>query len=303
MAFLSSFRQLKLPTVRVNTRNEDVSWDSPDVQEAYGIFVQHYWQILKENRIEADCKALAMFFMDQFRKKMEEDTFIRLPLPRSNHGSIRSRKWTVATRTNAKGLFRRVAELFLSRRIRTNRPGYAALKKIQALDPNHVMIYGVNLRYPRTSAHQISQAATTISSWNSIYSNQGDLRKPEIPLNKLKLGCLIFIDHTGNGSYDHTVNVVSIKKDHANRVRQLVLAVGSYDDVRDSLASTVVNSLSILNQYCEEVTIDFDKNEHVTQSEVTYSSEPEYVVKTRYSARTTLMEKKDGGKLKISRWG
>lgn len=303
MTFLSDFRQLNLPRIKIDTRNEDVSWDSPDVQTAYGIFVQQYWQILKENRIEADCKALALFFMDQFRKQMEEDTFIRLPFPKSTHGSIKSRQWTVATRTNTKGLFRRVAELFFRRRVRTNRPGYAALKKIQALDPDHAMIYGVNLRYPRTSAHQISQAATTISSWNNTYSNHGNLSKPEIPLNKLKAGYLIFIDHTGNGSYDHTVNVVSIKKDHADRVRQLVLAVGSYDDVRDSLASTVVNSLSILNQYCEEVVIDFDKNEHVTRSEVTYSSEPKYVVKTRYSARTTLMEKKNGGKLKISRWG
>jgi len=303
MTFLSDFRRFNLPRIAVDIRGEDVSWDSPDVQKAYGIFVQHYWEVLKENRIEADCKALAMVFMDQFRKQMEEDTFIRLPLPRSSQGSIGKRKWTVATRTDPKGLFRRVAELFFRRRIRVNRPGYAALKNIQKLDPDHVMLYGVNLRYPRTSAHQISRAATIISPWNAIYSNHGDLSKPEIPLNKLKPGYLIFIDHTGNGSYDHTVNVVKIKKDSESRVRQLTLAVGSYDDVRDSLAATVVNSLSILNQYCEEVVIDFDENERVIRSEVTYSSEPNYVVKTRYSARTTIMEKKGGGVLKISRWG
>ncbi|MCK5917455.1 MAG: peptidoglycan-binding protein [Cocleimonas sp.] len=303
MTFLSDFRQFNLPRIEVDTLGENVSWDSADVQEAYGIFVQHYWEVLKENRIEADCKALAMVFMDQFRKQMEEDTFIRLPLPRSPQGSIGKRKWTVATRTDPKGLFRRVAELFFSRRIRVNRPGYTALKNIQKLDPDHVMLYGINLRYPRTSAHQISRAATIISPWNSTYSNNGDVSKPEIPLSKLKPGYLIFIDHTGNGSYDHTVNVVKIKKDSKNRVRQLTLAVGSYDDVRDSLAATVVNSLSILNQYCEEVVIDFDENEQVIRSEITYSSEPNYVVKTRYSARTTIMERKAGGKLKISRWG
>jgi peptidoglycan hydrolase-like protein with peptidoglycan-binding domain len=303
MTFLSDFRQFNLPRIDVDIRGEDVSWDSPDVQKAYGVFVQHYWEVLKENRIEADCKALAMVFMDQFRKQMEEDTFIRLPLPKSSHGSIGKRTWTVATRTDPKGLFRRVAELFFSRRVRVNRPGYAALKKIQKLDPKHVMLYGVNLRYPRTSAHQISRAATVVNPWSNTYSNNGDLSKPEIPLNKLKPGYLIFIDHTGDGRYDHTVNVVKIKKDSEGRIRQLTLAVGSYDDVRDSLASTVVNSLSILNQYCEEVTIDFDENEHVTRSEVTYSSEPSYVVKPRYSARTTIMERKGGGKLKISRWG
>ena len=303
MTFLSNFRQFNLPRIEVDTRGENVSWDSPDVQAAYGIFVQHYWEVLKENRIEADCKALAMVFMDQFRKQMEEDTFIRLPLPRSSQGSIGKRQWTVATRTDPKGLFRRVAELFFRRRVRVNRPGYTALKNIQKLDPNHVMLYGVNLRYPRTSAHQISQAATIISPWSATYSNNGDVSKPEILLNMLKPGYLIFIDHTGNGRYDHTVNVVKIKKDSEHRVRQLTLAVGSYDDVRDSLAATVVNSLSILNQYCEEVVIDFDENERVIRSEVTYSSEPNYVVKTRYSARTTIMEGKSGGKLKISRWG
>ncbi len=303
ISFLSNFRHFNLPTIRVDTRAENVSWNSPDVQQAYGDFVQHYWEILKENRIEADCKALALFFMDQFRKHMEEETFIRLPLPKSAHGSIGKRKWTVATRSDPKGLFRRIAELFFSRRVRVNRPGYAALKKIQKLDPEHAMIYGINLRYPRTSAHQVSRAATVISAWKKAYSNDGDLSKPEIPLNELKPGYLIFIDHTGNGSYDHTVNVIKIKKDNANRVRQLTLAVGSYDDVRDSLAATVVNSLSILNQYCEEVTIDFNENERVIRSEVTYSSEPQYVVKTRYSAKTSIMERKRGGKLKISRWG
>lgn len=303
LVFLSNFRLFNLPKIKIDTRGENVSWDSPDVQQAYGDFVQHYWEILKENRIEADCKALAMFFMDQFRKYMEEETFIRLPLPKSPNGSISQRKWTVATRTDPKGLFRRVAELFFSRRVRVNRSGYAALKKVQKLDPEHVMIYGINLRYPRTSAHQISRAATVISPWSDAYSNKGDLSKPEIPLSKLKLGYLIFIDHTGNGSYDHTVNVVKIKKDNAHRVRQLTLAVGSYDDVRDSIAATVVNSLSILNQYCEEVTIDFDENERVIRSDVTYSSEPEYIVKTRYSAKSSIMERKSGGKLKISRWG
>ncbi|HIO91404.1 MAG TPA: peptidoglycan-binding protein, partial [Leucothrix mucor] len=303
MSFLSNFQQLGLPKIIIDIRGENVSWDSADVQEAYGVFVQNYWEVMKENRIEADCKALALFFMDQFRKQLEEETFIRLPLPRSSQGSIAKRRWTVATRNDPKGLFRRVAELFLRRRIRVNRPGYAALKNIQKLDPEHAMIYGVNMKYPRVSAHQISRAATVVSPWKNSQSNRGNLRKAEVPLHKLKAGYMIFIDHTGNGSYDHTVTIVKIKKDNANRIRQLTLAVGSYDDVRDSLASTVVNSLSILNQYSEEVVVDFDEEENIIRSEVTYSSEPSYVVKTRYSASTTLMEKKRGGKLKVSRWG
>jgi hypothetical protein len=35
---------------------------------------------------------------------------------------------------------------------------------------------------------------------------------------------------------------------------------------------------------------------------VSWSSEPDYIVKTRYSARTTLMEQKAGGKLIVGRW-
>ncbi len=303
MSFLSNFQQLGLPKIIVDIRGENVSWDSPDIQEAYGVFVQNYWEVMKENRIESDCKALALFFMDQFRKQLEEETFIKLPLPRSPQGSIASRRWMVATRNDPKGLFRRVAELFFKSRIRVNRPGYEALKNIQKLDPEHSMIYGVNMKYPRVSAHQISRAATVISPWRNSQSNHGNLRKAEVPLHKLKAGRIIFIDHTGDGRYDHTITVVKIKKDSANKVRQLTLAVGSYDDVRDSLASTIVNSLNILNQYSEEVVVDFDADENITQSEVTYSSEPSYVVKTRYSASTTLMERKRGGKLKVSRWG
>jgi hypothetical protein len=57
------------------------------------------------------------------------------------------------------------------------------------------------------------------------------------------------------------------------------------------------------SQYCEEVTIGFDENERVIRSDVTYSSEAEYIVKTRYSAKSSIMERKASGKLKISRWG
>lgn len=303
LSFLSNFQQLGLPKITIDRRGENTSWDSPSIQEAYGTFVQDYWEVMKQNRIEADCKSLALFFMDQFRKQLEEDTFVKLPLPRSSQGSIAKRRWMIATRNDPKGLFRRVAELFLKTRIRVNRPGYEALKNIQKIDPEHAMIYGVNAKYPRVSANQVSRAATVISPWKSSQDNNGNLKKVEIPLHNLKAGHIIFIDHTGNDSYDHTVTVVKVKKDNANRVRQLILSVGSYDDVRDSLASTVVNSLRILNQYAEEVVVDFDENENITYSEVTYSSEPSYVVKTRYSAVSTLMERRQGGELKVSRWG
>jgi hypothetical protein len=136
----------------------------------------------------------------------------------------------------------------------------------------------------------------------SSQSNRGNALKAEVPIHRLQAGNLIFIDHTGNGSYDHTVNVVKVNRDGDNNVRQLILAVGSYDDVRDSNADTHVTSMAMVNQYVEEVIIDFNEYQEITQSEVSYSSEPRYIVHTRYTAKTTIMEQKSNGKLKISRW-
>lgn len=303
LQYLSHFNHFKLPRILLDIRKRDFSWNHPHVQEAYGEFVENYWEVLKENRIEADCKSLALFFMDQFRKKVADDTHYRLPLPYSRKGSLPTRRWDIATRNKTLGLFSRVAELFFRHHIRVERPGYFVLKKIQKLDPNHSMLYGVNVKYPRVSANQVSRATTIIHPWKSSRDNQGDRHKAEIPLHDLQAGNIIFIDHQGDDRFDHTVNIVKVKRDNDNTLRELTLAVGSYDDVRDSLASTVVTSLSILNQYCEEVVVKFDRNERITHSEVTYSSEPSYIVRPRYSATSTLMEIRTGGMLKVCRWG
>jgi len=303
LQFLSDFSNFSLPRILLDIRRRDFSWNHPDVQTAYGEFIAHYWEVLKENRIEADCKSLALFFMDQFRKKVAEDSNHQLSLPYSRKGSLPTRRWDIATRHKTLGLFSRVAELFFKYHIRVNRPGYFVLKKIQKLDPNHSMLYGVNVKYPRVSADQVSRATATIHPWKENLDNQGDRHKAEIPLHDLRPGHIIFIDHKGDERYDHTVNIIKVKRDNDNTLRQLTLAVGSYDDVRDSLASTVVTSLNILNQYCEEVVVDFDKNERITNSEVTYSSEPSYIVRPRYSATSTLMEMRKGGTLKVCRWG
>lgn len=302
MRFLSDFRGLGVPSLTIDRSQENTTWNSPSVQAAYGEFVAHYWEVMKENKVEADCKALALFFMDQFRKKLMEDTLIELPLPRSARGSFRERDWLVSTRDKTRGLFSTMVELARRLLITEVRKNYRAVKNIQRLDPEHSMIYGVNVKYPRTSAHQVALAATEVVGWDPAMENKGDRRQPEIPLAELEPGYMIFMDHTGNGRFDHTVNVVKVvRKD--GKVRQLVMAVGSYDDVRDSLASTVVNSLAQVNQYAEEVTVDFNAEGYITDSQVTWSSEPAYVVNARYHARNTLMELKQGGRLFIGRWG
>jgi len=300
--YLSDFKALGMPKLAVNPRGENTRWDSETIQTVYGQFVENYWEILKRNKVEADCKSLALFFMDQFRKQLKEDCLISLPLPKSSHDSFKQRRWVVQTAVRPLGLFSRVSKLLQDRHLHVQRSGYKTVKKIQALDPMHSMIYGVNVKYPKTSAKQVAKASSVLFPWMSSQSNRGNALKAEVPIERLKAGNLIFIDHTGNGSYDHTVNVVKVNRDSSNNVRQLILAVGSYDDVRDTNANTVVSSMAMVNQYVEEVIIDFNEYQEITHSEVSYSSEPSYIICTRYTAKTTIMEQKANGKLRISRW-
>lgn len=300
--YLSDFHALGMPKLEVNRRGENTRWDSETIQKVYGQFVENYWEILKRNKVEADCKSLSLFFMDQFRKQLAEDCSIALPLPKSSHGSFKQRRWVVQTAVRPLGLFSRVSKLLQDRHLQVQRSGYETVKKIQALDPMHSMIYGVNVKYPKTSAKQVAKASSVLYPWMSSQSNRGNPLKSEVPIDRLKAGNLIFIDHTGNGSYDHTVNVVKVTRDNSNNVRQLILAVGSYDDVRDANSDTVVTSMAMVNQYAEEVIIDFNEYQEITQSKVSYSSEPAYIMRTRYTAKTTIMEQKTNGKLKISRW-
>lgn len=304
MVYLSSFRRLNLPEIRLNSTSEIFSWDSPAIQRAYGEFVGHYWEIMKQNRIEGDCKNIAMFMMDQFRKQLKEDRFVDLPHPvlGNNEGG---RQWIVATNDKTRGLFSRADELLRRTNIRVRRPGYDAVLKVQTLDSRHSMIYGVNVHYPEISTHQVARATKRLFDWNPALDNRGDSSKPEVPVNELQPGNLIFIDHTGDRRYDHAVTVIKVERDQSNRVRKLVLSVGSFDDVRDNSAATSVEGVgfAIVNTYSEEVTVMLDANGRVESSEVTYASEPEYMVDTRYSARTTLMEQKRGGTLFVARWG
>ena len=302
LEYLSAFHSLGMPKLAVNRRGENMRWDSETIQKVYGQFVENYWEILKRNKVEADCKSLALFFMDQFRKQLAEDCLIFLPLPKSSLGSFKKRRWVIQTAVQPRGLFSRVSKLWQDRRLQVERFSYETVKNIQALDPLHSMIYGVNVKYPKTSAKQVAKAASVLYPWMSSQNNRGNALKAEVPIDRLKAGNLIFIDHTGNGSYDHSVNVVKVIRDNDNNVRQLVLAVGSYDDVRDADSSTQVTSMAMVNQYVEEVVVDFNEYQEITHSEVTYASEPRYIIHPRYSAETTLMELKHNGKLRISRW-
>lgn len=295
MAYLSDFRALGLPVVRVEGSEENITWDHRVLQESYGRFVADYWEVMKDNLVEGDCKNISLFLMDQFRKQLKQDTLIDLPHPVLGAGS-REKNWIVATADKTTGLFTHMDKL------RVGRYDYPAMKKIQTLDKDHSMIYGVNVHYPEIRTDRVAKSTKRLFDWDHSYENWGDTAKPEVPVNQLEPGHMIFIDHTGNGSYDHTVNVIRVEKDSNSRVRRLTLAMGSYDDMKDNSSATIV-TYKALNPYAEEVIVELDANGRITSSKVSYSSEPSYLVKTRYRAVTTLMERKRGGVLMVGRWG
>lgn len=304
LAYLSNFRGLGLPILSIRSTAEVFTWGSPEIRTAFGQFVGFYWEVMKRNRVEGDCKNIALFFMDQFRKQLRADRMIDLPHPvlRSTNAE---RKWIIATSDKTQGLFSRADRLLSSEGLRVSRPGYGAILNVQALDSQHSMLYGVNVHYPEISADRVAKSCTRLFDWSSSYDNRGDSSKPELPIDQLSAGNIIFIDHSGDGKFDHTVTVIKVEKDTAGHTRKIVMAVGSYDDVRDASSTTSVEGvgLSIVNTYSEEVTVELNELGRITHSEVTYSSEPSYMVDTRYSALTTLMEQKAGGKLIVARWG
>lgn len=303
LLYLSSFRQLGLPVITLRGTSENFSWATPEIQAAYGKFVGDYWEVMNRNKVEGDCKNLALFFMDQFRKQLREDRFIQLPHPVLKTAAAEKR-WIIATTNKTQGLFTRADRLKRETDLGVTRTGYESILKVQALDPDQSMLFGVNVHYPEVSANQVAKSVVRLFDWNPTFENRGNLAKPEIPVNQLQAGNIIFIDHTGDGTFDHTVTVVKVEKDAIQRTRKIVMAVGSYDDVRDNSAATSVEGvgLSIVNTYSEEVTVTLDVNGRIVSSKVTYSSEPPYLVDTRYSARTTLMEQKAGGTLIVGRW-
>jgi len=179
-----------------------------------------------------------------------------IDLPHPVLGAGRPEKdWIVATADKTTGLFSHMDKL------RVGRYDYPAMKKVQSLDKEHSMIYGVNVHYPEIRTDTVAKSTKRLFDWDRSYENWGDTSKPEVPVNNLAPGQMIFIDH-----------------------------------------ATIV-TYKALNPYAEEVIVDLNANGRITNSTVSYSSEPPYLVKTRYRAVTTLMERKRGGVLIVGRWG
>jgi len=297
ITYLSQFEQFDLSKVEIRDRRTPVGWNHPEVREQYGRFVGEYWPVLKANAVEGDCKTVSLFFMDQFRKKVKADTGLDLSLPASAGGAVPRGTWSTFTADRPSGAMSRFSAL------PQVRPGYAAPQLVQKLDPKHSMIYGVNVRYAGPNANMVGNAATTVAAWDPRLENRGDRTKPEVPLDQARPGDMVYIDHTGDGTWDHAVNIVGVKRDAAGKVAQVTMAVGSFDDMKDADSATAPTFAQV-NNYSEEVVVDLDPaTGKIAKSQVTWSSEPDYLVGSRYSERTTIMELKPGGKLKLARWG
>lgn len=289
LAFLQK-AAVELP--KLSPLSGPATWSNPAVQQKYGEFVAAYWPVLKDNRFESDCKTLSLFMMDAFRVKVQSDLGVTLPKPKG----LPDVKWDVGTAANPRGYFSRFENL------RTVRPGYEHAQAIQRLDPNASMLAGVNARYPNVDANMASRAVSVTAPWDLAHDNGGDESIPEVPVQSMKPGDVIFIDHTGDGHVDHMANVISVNRDAAGQVTSMVLATGSYDDMKDANGATAPNGLGEVNNYAEEVTVSFDAAGKVTGSKVTWSSEPSWLVDGRYSARTLLMEMRPNGRISVGRW-
>ncbi len=296
MGYLFNFKALGVSAVSLGSPAPKASWAEPAVQKAYGAFVKDYWQALKSNKVECDCKTLNLLLMDGFRRKVKEDTGLQLPLPSNGAKTCPEPQWQAMTDASAQGFFKRFENL------KSVREGYSAAQAIQKLDPTASMLVGVNVRPGNYRADQVGRAATPVQAWSAAMDNKGDALKSEIPVQQLQPGDMIFIDH-GAGVWGHAVNVVDVKRGPDGKVLQAVIATGSFDDMKDSNGSTDPRGGFEINNYTEEVTIDFDASGKVTKSEVTWSSEPSYLVDPRYSQKKLLMELKPNGKVVLANWG
>ncbi len=296
IAYLGDFSALGLTRIELRDRAAPATWTHPEITAAYGRFVEEYWEALKRNRVEADCKTLALFFMDQFRAKARADLAVTLPLPRSAEATLGpSLRWSCVTTKRPAGYFQRVE------RLTAVRPGFEAVAAIERLDATHSMIEGVNLVVEGLSADRVARAAQTVVAWGDARDNRGDVRRAEVPVDALEAGALLFLDH-GAGTWDHVVTVVRVVHDASRRVKELRLAVGSFDDMKDSDHATAPANASEIDLYAEEVTALFEDDGRIARSFVSWASEPRYEVKARYDATNTLMDLHPGAKLKVGRW-
>lgn len=292
LAYLSDFPARGLAPI-ARPAAAEARWSDPATRDAFGAFVGAYWEVMKSNRVEADCKTLALFFMDQFRAKYGRDTGLSLPMPGVGGASLPPISWSSITARNTRGYFSKVGD-------RALRPEYAAAKHIEKVDPTHSMIFGVNVAVAGGITCATVGQRATVEAWST--DNQGDRTKAEVPLEHLRAGSLIFMNHDGDNDWDHAITVVRVERQGDKA--KVVLAVGSFDDVKDADTTTLARGAHDVNHYAEEVTVVLERGRVPADGgQTTWASEPGYLRKREYSAFNTLMDAHPRSRLAVARWG
>lgn len=300
MGYLRDFKARGMTTpITVKDTSKPIDWQHPEIQEAYGNFVADYWKVSKDVRLEADCKNLSLHFMDGFRDKVQQDLGVRLPMPRNGDKQLVEQKWAVTTAqarevSPGEKLFNRFDELGAARSL------YEGYREIEPLDPSVGLHVGINVTYPDTGARDV---ARVVAPRSPPIDNKGDDKVAEVPIQELRPGDLIFMDHQSDGKYDHVVNVVGVTRREDGTVSQLVIATGAFHDMKDDLGSTTPRGWMDVNNFTEEVTVNVGPDGRIQDSSVTWSSEPAYLKEPRFSHQNALMDLAEKGQVFVGRWG
>jgi len=270
-------------------------WDAEETQRAYGRFVAAVWPALKANRVECDCKTLALLFMDLFRSHFAHAGRARLGRPGRGGKELAKLDWTAITAQKPGGYFS-------SPKGRALRPGYEAATRVAEVDPAFSMIFGVNVAVDAHTCASVARRAAVVVDWSASRDNRGDRTRAELPVSELTPGRMIFMDHQGDGNFDHAITVVANHPSGDGARRTLVLAVGSFDDVKDADTTTKPRGRHDVNHYAEEVTIELEGNA-VRRAESTWASQPAAVAAPAYEATNTIMDLRAGSRLIVARWG
>lgn len=270
-------------------------WNAEETQRAFGRFVAAVWPTLKANRVESDCKTLALVFMDLFRSHFEHAAGAGLGRPGRGGKELAKLDWTAITAKRPGGYFS-------SPKGRAPRPGYEAATRVAEVDPAFSMIFGVNLAVDAHTCASVARHATVVVDWSAGRDNRGDRTRAELPVAELTPGRLIFMDHQGDGQFDHAITVVANEPSGGGARRTVVLAVGSFDDVKDADSATKPGGRHDVNHYAEEVTIELE-GDAVRRAACTWASQPAAVAAPSYGATNTIMDLHAGSRLVVAQWG
>lgn len=259
-----------------------IDWDNEAIQEAYGEFLKQRWETWKANGEEADCKTLALRMMEDFRIHLRKEAGLQLadPVPARQRG-----KW-VQYGPQRPGPLPRTVPAGV-------RADYVPFQGKPLLSgPNHFYQHIL----ADTVARQVTQPVAVRNGQATIIRYQR--KKPPLTGTQafldpfpaegtrmvnpqaLRAGDILFQNHRAERGrkqdqrIDHTMHVVGVDRDSdTGRVQRLVIAMGTYDDLKDFNEGTAP-TVNRLNNYAFEAVIEFDEDGDVADCRVPWQSDP-----------------------------